>query len=103
MATRLNLFTASMLGQEGTVAERDLRDRPYAHMTHDEILSEHGRIYGNMTPAERIKYAEERRARIAATKKSREPNLKWKATVKIGLILVLVMGAYWFIQEFDRM
>jgi hypothetical protein len=29
------------------MAERDWRHRPYAHMTHDEILTEHGRIYVN--------------------------------------------------------
>jgi hypothetical protein len=42
------------------MAERELLDRSYAHMTYDESPTELGRIYGSMTPADRIKYAEER-------------------------------------------
>jgi type IV secretory pathway VirB2 component (pilin) len=73
---------------------RDLANRPYAHMSHDEILSEHGRIYQSMSLEQRKQHTASRNAAYAKAAKARRPELKWPRTTWTALIVIAILGVW---------
>jgi hypothetical protein len=76
--------------------DRDLPNREYDRMSHDEILQEHGRRYQAMGPAERLKQSRQREAYLAQSPKRKLVKLNWINTRTVTVVAILAFGAYWF-------
>jgi hypothetical protein len=75
---------------------RDLTNRDYDRMTHDEILQEHGRRYQAMSPRERLKQSKQRDARYLGRSKTESAKLKWSATKTVAVGAFIVFAVFWF-------